>query len=266
MACPSVWRENLVAFDTPRFYSLEHEQSTNDPLHKKPTRLGYAKGKCEMRARLGVVLVAAALCVVVSPVEAQFVTLGEKVPATSGCYKPSTYSDGVNLMLKVWSFNLASSDLRSLGIQPSEIPLAGWPQASAGKLAEVIAKDLSRLKDTGIITANSLPKESDGEIPVHFYAQINLEPTKLTSGQVTGYVAVVHLEELCSVWGEGKDVGMGIREVEVPGVLMLSTLDEMVRNIEGLIYDRIMEVVKARRQAGEGAPIKKHEVAPEKKP
>ena len=74
-----------------------------------------------MRAPLAGVLVAAALCVVVSPVEAQFVTLGEKVPETSGCYKPSTYNNGVNLDIKVWSNTLAASDLRSLGIQPSEI-------------------------------------------------------------------------------------------------------------------------------------------------
>ena len=218
-----------------------------------------------MRAPLAGVLVAAALCVVVSPVEAQFVTLGEKVPETSGCYKPSTYDNGVNLDVKVWSFNLQASDFRSLGIQPSEIPLEGFSQADAGKLAQIIAKDLSRLKDTAIVTANDLPKAGNGEILIHFCAQINLEPMKLTSGQVTGYAAVVHLNEICSVWGEGKEIGMGVREFEVPRMLMLSTLDEMVRNLEALIYDHVMEVVKARRQAGVGAPLKKQAV-PEKKP
>jgi hypothetical protein len=152
-----------------------------------------------------------------------------------------------------------------LGVQPSEIPFEGFPQADASKLGQIIAKDLSRLKDTGIVTVNDLPREPGGEIPVHFYAQINLEPMKLASGQVTGYAAVVHLNEICSVWGEGKEIGMGVREFEVPGVLMLSTLDEMVRNLEGLIYDHVMEVVKARRQAGAGPPLKKQE-APEKKP
>jgi hypothetical protein len=32
MACPNVRRENLVVLDTPRFYYLEHDQSTDDPL------------------------------------------------------------------------------------------------------------------------------------------------------------------------------------------------------------------------------------------
>ncbi len=32
MACPNVRRENLVVFGTPRFYYLEHDQSTDDPL------------------------------------------------------------------------------------------------------------------------------------------------------------------------------------------------------------------------------------------
>jgi hypothetical protein len=219
-----------------------------------------------MRGPLAGVLLAAALCVVVSPVEAQFVNLDEKVPETSGCYKPSTYHDGVNLSIKVWSHTLQASDFRSLGIQPSEIPFAGFPQAAASKLAEVIAKDLSRLKETGIVTVNDLPKEAGGKIPVHFYVQINLEPIKLNSGQVTGYAAVVHLDEVCSVWGEGKEIGMGVREFEVPGMLMLSTLDEMVRNLEALIYDHVMEVVKARRQAGVGTPLKKQEAVPEKKP
>ena len=59
---------------------------------------------------------------------------------------------------------------------------------------------------------------------------------------------------------------MGVREFEVPGMLMLSTLDEMVRNLEALIYDHVMEVVKARRQAGVGTPLKKQEAVPEKKP
>jgi hypothetical protein len=218
-----------------------------------------------MRAPLAGVLVAAALCVVVSPVEAQFVTLGEKVPETSGCYKPATYNNGVNLDIKVWSNTLAASDFRSLGIQPSEIPFEDLPPG-AGKLAQIIAKDLSRLKDTGIVTANDLPKGGNGEILIHFYAQINLEPMKLTSGQVRGYAAVVHLNEICSVWGEGKEIGMGVREFEVPGMLMLSTLDEMVRNLGELIYDHVMEVVKARRQAGVGTSLKKQEAAPEKKP
>jgi hypothetical protein len=118
-----------------------------------------------------------------------------------------------------------------------------------------VAKDLSRLKDTGTITVNELPKGVNGEVLIHFYVQINLEPVKLSSGQVTGYVAITHLEEICSSWGEGKDVGMGIREVEVPSVLILSTLDEMLRNLDGLIYDNVMEVVKVRRQ-GTAPPTK----------
>ena len=117
-----------------------------------------------------------------------------------------------------------------------------------------------------MVTANVLPKEPGGEIPVHFYVQINLEPMKLTSGQVTGYAAVVHLNEICSVWGEGKEIGMGIREFEVPGMLLLSTLDEMVRNLESLIYDHAMEIVKARRQAGSDTSLKKQGAVSEKKP
>jgi hypothetical protein len=34
MACPNVRRENLVVFRTSRFYYLEHDQSTDDPLQK----------------------------------------------------------------------------------------------------------------------------------------------------------------------------------------------------------------------------------------
>ncbi len=83
---------------------------------------------------------------------------------------------------------------------------------------------------------------------------INLEPVKLVSGQVTGYVAAVHLEEICSIWGEGKNIGMGIREFEIPGILALPTLDEMLRNLEGLTYDHVMEIVKARREAPKKAP------------
>jgi hypothetical protein len=188
------------------------------------------------------------------PAKAQFVTLGEKVPPTSGCYQPFTYDQGVNLDIKLWSLYLKASDLRSLGIQPSDIPFEGFPQVDASKLAQILAKDLSRLKDTGTITVNDLPRSVDGKVLIHFYAQINLEPVKLSSGQVTGYVAAAHLTEVCSSWGEGKDVGMGIREIEIPGVLMLSTLDEMLRNLENLIYDQVMEVVKARRQAAAQPP------------
>ena len=34
MACPNVRRENLVVFDTPRFYYFAHDQSTDDPLQQ----------------------------------------------------------------------------------------------------------------------------------------------------------------------------------------------------------------------------------------
>jgi hypothetical protein len=65
------------------------------------------------------------------PAEAQFVTLGEKVPPTSGCYKPFTYDQGVNLDIHVWSNMLKASDFQSLGVQPSDVPLEGFPGADA---------------------------------------------------------------------------------------------------------------------------------------
>jgi hypothetical protein len=34
MACPNVCQENRVVFGTSRFYYLEHDQSTDDPLQK----------------------------------------------------------------------------------------------------------------------------------------------------------------------------------------------------------------------------------------
>lgn len=202
-----------------------------------------------MTNKVAVALISAALCIAVVPAEAQFVTLSENLPPTSGCSKPWTYDHGVNLDIKVWSNDLAASDLRSVGIEPSQVPLEGFPQVDAGKVAEIIVKDLSRLKDTGVITASGLPKGPKGEILIHFYAQINLEPLHLTSGQLTGYVAALHLDEVCSTFGEGKNIGVSVREIEIPGLLKLSTLEEMVRNVEGLIYDEVMGVVKVRRQA-----------------
>jgi hypothetical protein len=198
--------------------------------------------------------------------EAQYVTFNEKVPPTSGCYKPELYDHGVNMDIKVWSTSLTEKDLSSLGIQPSEGPFEGLSQVQAGRLAQVVAKDLSRLKDTGIVVDNALPKDASGEIPVHFYVQINLEPLKRNSGEVTGYVAAVHLKEVCSAWGEGKDMGMGIREAEVPGILILPTLNEMVRNVEDLVYDNVMAVVMARRQGIRDAKSNNKQAAPGRKP
>src|SRR5208283_305151 len=34
IACPKLTRENLVVFSTPRFYYLEHDQFTDDPLQE----------------------------------------------------------------------------------------------------------------------------------------------------------------------------------------------------------------------------------------
>ena len=51
--------------------------------------------------------------------EAQYVTFNEKVPLTSGCYKPELYDHGVNMSIKVWSVSLTTEDLRTLGVQPS---------------------------------------------------------------------------------------------------------------------------------------------------
>jgi hypothetical protein len=44
MACPNVRRENLVVFGKPRFYYLEHDQSTDDPLQEKMRRTALAGG------------------------------------------------------------------------------------------------------------------------------------------------------------------------------------------------------------------------------
>jgi len=198
--------------------------------------------------------------------EAQYVTLNEKVQPTSGCYKPELYDHGVNMSIKVWSNSLTAEELRQLGIQPSEGFLEGLSQVQAGRLAQVMAKDLSRLKDTGIVVDNELPRDASGKIPIHFYVQINLEALKLNSGEVTGYVAAVHLEEVCSVWGKGKDIGSGVRMVEVPGILRLSTLDVMVRNVEDMVYDNVMDVMKARRQAIGDANSNNKQAVPEKKP
>jgi len=198
--------------------------------------------------------------------EAQYVTLGEKVPPASGCYKPELYDHGVNMSIKVWSNSLTSEDLLSSGIQPSKGFLDGLSQVQAGKLAEVIAKDLTRLKDTGVVVDNALPIDASGKIPIHFQVQINLDSEKLISGEVTGYVASVHISEICSAWGEGKNLGMSIREVDVPGILRLSTLNEMIRNVEDLVYDNVMDVVKARRQAIVDANSKIKQAVPEKRP
>jgi len=46
--------------------------------------------------------------------EAQYVTLGEKVLPTSGCYKPELYDHGVNMAIKVWVNSLTAEDLRPL--------------------------------------------------------------------------------------------------------------------------------------------------------
>jgi predicted transcriptional regulator with HTH domain len=54
--------------------------------------------------------------------------------------------------------------------------------------------------------------------------------------------------------GEGKNIGLGIREIEIPGILMLLTLNDMVRNVEDLVYDNVMDVVKVRRQGIGTAP------------
>jgi hypothetical protein len=200
---------------------------------------------------------------------AQYVTLGEKIPPTSGCYKPELYDHGVNMDIKVWSASLTAGDLRQLGAPPPEgleSAFEGMSQVQAGRLARVVAKDLSRLRDTGTVVANELPKGADGQTPVHFYVQINLETVKSKSGEVTGYVAAVHLEELCSVWGEGKDIGMGVREVEVPGILILSNLADMVRNVEDLVYDKVIDFVSARRQSVGDANSKSKQAPPEKKP
>lgn len=104
----------------------------------------------------------------------------------------------MNLDIHVWSYLPKASDFQSLGVQPSDIPFEGFPGADATKAAQIVAKDLSRLKDTGTITVNDLPKGMNGQVLIHFYVQINLEPKKLSSGQVTGYVATIHLEEICS--------------------------------------------------------------------
>jgi hypothetical protein len=79
-------------------------------------------------------------------------------------------------------------------------------------------------------------------------------------------VAAVHLEEVCSTWGEGKNIGSGVRTVEVPGILILSTLNDMVRNVEDLVYDNVMDVVKARRQAIADANSQNKQAVPEKRP
>ncbi len=241
-----------------------------EQIQKRRLRLSSPNRRLK-QARLTSLIIAASFLLMglasrTNPAEAQYVTFNEKVPPTSGCYKPELYDHGVNMSIKVYSDALTAGDLSSSGIPPSEGFLGGISQVQAGALAQVVAKDLSRLKDTGIVVDNALPKEASGEIPVHFYVQINLEPLKRNSGEVTGYVAAVNLEEVCSVWGGGKDIGMSIRQIEVPGILRLPTLNEMVHNVEDLVYDNIMDVVKARRQAIGDTNSKNKQVVPEKKP
>ncbi|MGA3370582.1 MAG: hypothetical protein ABSC48_02355 [Terracidiphilus sp.] len=198
--------------------------------------------------------------------EAQYVTFNEKVPQTSGCYKPELYDHGVNMAIKVWSNSLTAEDLRPLGISPSKGPESIFEGIPEVQLPKLVAKDLSRLKDTGIVVDNALPRDASGKIPIHFQVQINLDSEKLISGEVTGYVASVHIAEICSAWGEGKDLGMSIREVDVPGILRLSTINEMVRNLDDWVYDAVMDVVKARRQSTGAANSKNKQAVPEKKP
>ncbi|MGD0521969.1 MAG: hypothetical protein ABSA48_11990 [Terracidiphilus sp.] len=242
---------------------LEQIQERQLKLERPNRRLKLAKPAAFMVAALLLLMGQASRT---NTAEAQYVTLGEKVLPTSGCYKPELYDHGVNMAIKVYSGSLTAEDLRPLGIPPSkglESVFEGIPEVQLPKL---VAKDLSRLKDTGIVVDNDLPKEANGKIPIHFQVQIYLDSEKLISGEVTGYVATVRLEELCSVWGEGKNIGMSIREVDVPGILRLSTLNDMVRNIEDLVYDNVMDVVRARRQAIVDANSKIKQAVPEKKP
>jgi hypothetical protein len=249
---------------------MKDDVQGHDQIQERPVKLERENRRFK-QAGAASLIVAASLLLMgqtsrTNTAEAQYVTFNENVLPTSGCYKPELYDHGVNMMVKVWSDSLTAEDLRSSGIQPMEGFLDGLSQVQAGKLAQVVAKDLSRLKDTGIVVDNELPRDVSGKFPIHFYVQINLESIKRTSGEVTGYVAAVHLWEVCSVWGEGKNIGSGVRTVEVPGILILSTLNDMVRNVEALVYDNIMDVVKARRQAIVDANSKNKQTGPEKKP
>jgi hypothetical protein len=198
----------------------------------------------------GIVITAGLFLMSVIQAKAQALT-SDKMPPTSGCYKPWTYDRGVNLMILVHNFNgLQVSDVQPLvvsrGLLASDLPLQGtFPIAT---LDQIMVNDLSRLKDIAKITWSGLPKDDSGNLLIHFQATIDLAPIKTTAGKNETYVAVTHLQEVCSGWGEGKDFGVSIREVDTPGVLINSNMDALIRDLEDYIYDLSMKVVNARRQ------------------
>lgn len=173
--------------------------------------------------------VAIILCGVLRPLpaSAQHLTIDPMLP-TSSCYNPEKYESGVNL---------------AIFVDYTESMIEGYD------LSKRIAQDLSRLKDTGKVVAKELPKGDDGELLVHFDVYVEYQPLKTQLGVVTGYAAVTHINEVCSVLQDAaKNWAEGIRLVDTPGFLILSTKEELLNNVEGWIYDNVTKVVKERRQ------------------
>ena len=150
-------------------------------------------------------------------------------PTPSSCSIPEKYESGVNMMIFVNS---------------------NENMFEAYDMSKKIAEDLSRLKDTGKVVGKAVPKDDDGKLLVFYDVYIEYQVLKTQAGIITGYAAVTHVDEVCSLWGGGKNSGQSIRLVETPGFLILSTKEELLRNVEDWVYDRVMKVVRERRQSG----------------
>jgi hypothetical protein len=151
----------------------------------------------------------------------------DKIPATSGCSKASIYDKGINLGLRViTSGAFSDKDIES-----------------------TLAMDMSRFKDTNLITTSSDPVVPIGNRPIAFEATVFWSEIKMQDNAVAGYVASYFITETCGIFDYGSRIpGFSTHVLSLSTPLSQPQRDKLLDLLEKEIYDQILKTVKARRE------------------
>jgi|SRR5579859_6997409 len=173
------------------------------------------------------------------PSKCQFVTR-DAVSPSSGCHSSFAYDNGINLSISV---------------------IANTAQSST-ELEQIIAKDISRFKDTGRITSASteaaLPA---GQRPIEFNATIFWTELQV-GGKTSAYAAAAFFIETCAIFGQDNSGGFSTHLLVIDRLTVQGTKEKLLDDLEKSLYDALVAEVKRRREAAKVSEVRPMSNAP----
>ena len=153
----------------------------------------------------------------------QLVTKDEVSPS-SGCRSPFTYDNGINLSISV----------------------VANPKESSSELGRIMAKDISRFKETGRISSSASNDTAPvgQKQPIEFEAIIFWTELQI-DGKTSGYAAAGVFFEPCASFGTGR--GFSTQLLTFDGLAVQPTKEKMLDYLEKNLYDALIAEVKSRR-------------------